>query len=195
MRIALFIITYFICIPLGNSADYTFYKETCSDIGFTPDTDPFAECVLEFYKRDKITKVVKEEKQQKNIEIELEKKRQFELENLRAKQRQAQYDQDKRRAEIQRQRQEDARARQEANRQQEMLDLERRRYELESRRAQQQADAIDQQNRLKYLQMIPGFVDMMNPAPAPAPAPTNRTMNCESVTTNLPNSPAQIICR
>jgi tetratricopeptide (TPR) repeat protein len=77
----------------------------------------------------------------------------------------------------------------------EALEDERQRLRRERRREQQQADAIDQQNRLMFLQMIPGFVDMMNPAPTQPPAPTNRTMNCESVTTNLPNSPAQIICR
>ena len=54
MRLVLIIITYLLFIPAGNTADFSKYKSTCSDIGFTPDTDPFADCVLELYKRDKI---------------------------------------------------------------------------------------------------------------------------------------------
>ena len=53
MRLVLIIITYLLFIPAGNTADFSKYKSTCSDIGFTPDTDPFADCVLELYKRDK----------------------------------------------------------------------------------------------------------------------------------------------
>ena len=53
MRLVLIIITYLLFIPAGNTASFAKYKSTCSDIGFTPDTDPFADCVLKLYKRDK----------------------------------------------------------------------------------------------------------------------------------------------
>ena len=49
MRLVLIIITYLLFIPAGNTADFSKYKSTCSDIGFTPDTDPFADCVLKLH--------------------------------------------------------------------------------------------------------------------------------------------------
>ena len=73
MRLVLIIITYLLFIPAGNTADFSKYKSTCSDIGFTPDTDPFADCVLELYKRDKIkikAEVDKEVERQEAIERE-----------------------------------------------------------------------------------------------------------------------------
>ena len=73
MRLVLIIITYLLFIPIGNTVDFSKYKSTCSDIGFTPDTDPFADCVLELYKRDKIkikAEVDKEVERQEAIERE-----------------------------------------------------------------------------------------------------------------------------
>ena len=79
LRILFLIITYLIFIPLGNTDDFSIYKSTCSDIGFTPDTEPFADCVLELYKRDRTKLKQKEEdKKQTNYEkerLEIEKER------------------------------------------------------------------------------------------------------------------------
>ena len=57
MRLVFLIIIYFIFIPVGNTADFSKYKSTCADIGFAPDTDAFADCVLELYKRDKVVEI------------------------------------------------------------------------------------------------------------------------------------------
>ena len=67
MRLVLIIITYLLFIPAGNTADFSKYKSTCSDIGFTPDTDPFADCVLKLYKRDR-AKVVDQVNQSRERE-------------------------------------------------------------------------------------------------------------------------------
>jgi hypothetical protein len=45
MRLVFLIIIYFIFIPVGNTADFSKYKSTCTDIGFAPDTDAFASLV------------------------------------------------------------------------------------------------------------------------------------------------------
>jgi hypothetical protein len=104
MRLVLIIVTYLLFIPAGNTADFSIYKSTCSDIGFTPDTDPFADCVLELYKRDKIKLVIKENKQQRNVVINSEKKSQSGLEDLKTKQRKEQYQRELRFTESQRER-------------------------------------------------------------------------------------------
>ena len=82
MRLVLIIITYLLFIPAGNTADFSKYKSTCSDIGFTPDTDPFADCVLELYKRDK-AKVKAEKNRQDSIIKENNRQKQLEEERLR----------------------------------------------------------------------------------------------------------------
>tara|TARA_R110000803_G_scaffold140191_4_gene206774 strand:- start:85 stop:624 length:540 start_codon:yes stop_codon:yes gene_type:complete len=81
MRLVLIIITYLLFIPAGNTADFSKYKSTCSDIGFTPDTDPFADCVLKLYKRDK--NKVKAEKIKDKQRQDLIIKEQIQEEKLR----------------------------------------------------------------------------------------------------------------
>jgi hypothetical protein len=170
MRILFLIITYLVLIPIGHTADFSIYKSTCADIGFTPDTDAFADCVLELYKRDKVKLVEKEKKQQNNIEMNSEKKRQSELEDIKAKQRKAQYERELKFEEAQRKRkalekEREAERLRQAHYERERLRIERERLKIERRRAQDHAEAVDQQNRQRYLQMIPGFLDMMNPPP------------------------------
>jgi len=87
MRLVFLIITYLLVVPVGNTADFSKYKSSCADIGFTPDTDPFADCVLKLYKRDKVnvkdqvnkeTEMVVEREKQTNYEkerLEIEKER------------------------------------------------------------------------------------------------------------------------
>ena len=70
MRLVLIIITYLLFIPAGNTADFSKYKSTCSDIGFTPDTDPFADCVFELYKRDKVNTKQQVNKKEKIENVE-----------------------------------------------------------------------------------------------------------------------------
>jgi hypothetical protein len=86
MRLVLIIITYLLFIPAGNTADFSKYKSTCSDIGFTPDTDPFADCVLKLYKRDRV-KVKDQVNQKEEIDRQAERQRQANTE--RDKERQA----------------------------------------------------------------------------------------------------------
>ena len=58
---------------------------------------------------------------------------------------------------------------------------------MERQRAQQQAEAIDQQNRQRYLNMIPGFLDMMNPPP---PTPKMR-IRCRDIGSGIINCDEQ----
>ena len=110
MRLVLIIITYLLFIPAGNTASFSKYKSTCSDIGFTPDTDPFADCVLKLYKRDKAkvkAETIKDNNRQDSIIKENNRQTQLEEERLR----------------IERQR----------------LALEKRRYKEQEKRAKQKA--------------------------------------------------------
>ena len=84
MRLVLIIITYLLFIPAGNTASFAKYKSTCSDIGFTPDTDPFADCVLKLYKRDKI-KIKDQANKKAEIDRQAERQRQAHYERERLK--------------------------------------------------------------------------------------------------------------
>ena len=101
MRLVLIIITYLLFIPAGNTASFAKYKSTCSDIGFTPDTDPFADCVLKLYKRDKAKTAEKNTQERENIDRSnaLERERQAQIERDRERQaerqRQAHYERER----------------------------------------------------------------------------------------------------
>ena len=101
MRLVLIIITYLLFIPAGNAADFSKYKSTCSDIGFTPDTDPFADCVLKLYKRDKANTAEKNTQERENIDrsnaIERDRQAQIERDKERQaeRQRQAHYERER----------------------------------------------------------------------------------------------------
>jgi hypothetical protein len=101
MRLVLIIITYLLFIPAGNTADFSKYKSTCSDIGFTPDTDPFADCVLKLYKRDRAKTAEKNTQERENIDrsnaIERDRQAQIERDKERQaeRQRQANYERER----------------------------------------------------------------------------------------------------
>ena len=83
MRNFIFIFIFLLPISL-NSIDLDGYKKTCKDIGYTPKTDKFADCVLELHSRDQSTsKSISNQNTVKNdpqLERLLEQsKRQFEL--------------------------------------------------------------------------------------------------------------------
>ena len=108
MRLVLIIITYLLFIPAGNAADFSKYKSTCSDIGFTPDTDPFADCVLKLYKRDKAkvnAEIIKDKQRQDLIIIE-KRNAQIQEERLRLEKVRKRYEARKRNEEKKRAKQE-----------------------------------------------------------------------------------------
>ena len=116
MRLVLIIITYLLFIPAGNTADFSKYKSTCSDIGFTPDTDPFADCVLKLYKRDRA-----------KIKTQVNK----EIENQREREREQAL-------EIERQAREREARQNQANYERERLKLEKQRLAMEKKRAERE---------------------------------------------------------
>jgi hypothetical protein len=135
MRLVLIIITYLLFIPAGNTADFAKYKSTCSDIGFTPDTDPFADCVLKLYKRDKAKTAEKNTQERENIDSSnaIERDRQAQIERERERQ-----------AERQRQ----------AHYERERLKLERQRLEMERQRAQKAANREQFEREQRAFQMM-----------------------------------------
>ena len=107
MRLVLLIITYLLFIPAGNTADFSEYKSTCSDIGFTPDTDPFADCVLKLYKRDRAKTAEKNTQERENIDrsnaIERDRQAQIERDKERQAERQNQANYERERLKLERQ--------------------------------------------------------------------------------------------
>ena len=135
MRLVLIIITYLLFIPAGNTADFSKYKSTCSDIGFTPDTDPFADCVLKLYKRDKAKTVEKNTQERENIDRS----------NTIERERQAQIERDReRQAERQRK----------ANYDRELLQIERQKLAREQQRDQREADREQRERERKAWQAL-----------------------------------------
>jgi len=94
MRLVIIIITYLLFIPAGNTVDFSKYKSTCSDIGFTPDTDPFADCVLKLYKRDK-AKVADQVNQSREREDNERYRAEREAQEREARQNQANYERER----------------------------------------------------------------------------------------------------
>lgn len=110
MKIFLCTIASLLLISIGNTEDFSKYKTICSDIGFTPDTDLFSECVLRLIKKDRAKikaqvelekRRIEEERIENNKKQEIQKQAEYEKERLRIEKERLQIekDRDKREAE------------------------------------------------------------------------------------------------
>ena len=144
MRLILIIITYLLFIPAGNTADFSKYKSTCSDIGFTPDTDPFADCVLKLYKRDKV-KVKDQVNQKEEIDRQAERQKQ-ELDR-------------ERQANIERDRERQAERQRQAHYERERLKLER---EIAARQQKRDEDRQNEINNRAFWGALIGLGNQVN---------------------------------
>ena len=175
MRLVLIIITYLLFIPAGNTADFAKYKSTCSDIGFTPDTDPFADCVLKLYKRDK-AKVADQVNQNEERDRQAERQRQvLERERQVERERQAHYERER-------------------------LKLERQILAKEQQRAEERQDEINNRAFWGALlnlgnQMNADYEKRTDDYYKAQERNRSRTMTCTSTTQNLPNAVPSLTCR